>query len=151
MLEPVKSIAAKWPTETARPIAKPAAALASGLLGSQTPQTVSTRMKPRKNSMPKACTGVTSLFTFTRVMPRPVSWRASGVKAYELLLITYKLVGCWNWSPLRFLILLRHQDIGLRCRAPLWLFWCSLSPACHRWRRGWCGPHWRAPGTKTRV
>lgn len=46
MLEPVKLIAMKCPRATVSPIANGPAALASGLFGSQTPQTIKTRTKP---------------------------------------------------------------------------------------------------------
>lgn len=58
---PVYLMVAKWPTVTDNPIANGAMNFESGLLPSQTPNTVKTRMNPRKNSNPKPCVGVTSV------------------------------------------------------------------------------------------
>lgn len=70
---------AKWPTTTAKPIANGPAALASGLLESQTPKTVRTSTNPSRNSTPKPW--ISESFSFTNVLPNPVSCKVSGVKA----------------------------------------------------------------------
>lgn len=58
----------------------PAIFLASGLFGSVTPNTVRTKMNPKKNSTPNPCNSV-KYASFTVVFPSPDACRASGVIA----------------------------------------------------------------------
>lgn len=81
MLAPVKATPAKCPTDTAKPIARPAIGLLSGLFGSQTPKTVKTNMKPKKNSTPKPCSG--EIWELTAVLPKPASCSKSGVRPWK--------------------------------------------------------------------
>lgn len=55
-----------------------AGAFASALCGSQTPKTTSTRMNPKKNSIPNPCTGDKP--SWTLVLPKPRS-EALGISA----------------------------------------------------------------------
>ena len=70
--------AVRWHTVTVSPIIRGAIPLLSGFPASQAPQTTMTRIKARKNSIPKPCTGVI-LVRLTD--PSLLSWKVASAES----------------------------------------------------------------------
>ena len=121
MLAPVKFTVARWPRPTAMPMAKALMALASGLLVSQTPKTVNTSTKPRKNSIPNpcssvssGCTVVTPTFSFASgrrdwKWTHAIPWVGLGESSIDYYIIEYSK---HHFNDLNWSLLVKHLVVS---------------------------------------